>query len=84
MGLGKKENNCQSRPFTMDMEDLARKAENFFRNRKASNPIVSSKKKVLQFAGSKGVDMNKSLIEVEEFPRHAYADELERFPILRD
>ncbi|UYI26322.1 hypothetical protein J0A71_01g01410 [Encephalitozoon cuniculi] len=68
----------------MDIEDLIKSADNFFRGRPSSNPMVSSKKKVLRFAKDNGVDMNKSLIKAEEFPRSAYADELERFPVLRD
>ncbi|KAG5859023.1 hypothetical protein KMI_09g14500 [Encephalitozoon hellem] len=83
MGLGKEENNCR-RLSDLDMEDLARRIDTFFSNRKTTNLMASSKKKVLQFAKSRGVNMNKSLIEVEEFPRNAYADELERFPVLKD
>ncbi|AHL30171.1 uncharacterized protein Eint_111055 [Encephalitozoon intestinalis ATCC 50506] len=84
MGFDKTENNSWSFSVSADVRTMNQKADAFFRARQNSNPVVSTKKKILQFAKDSQVDMNKSLIEIEEFPRNAYADELERFPVLKD
>lgn len=66
------------------MKELLGRATAFFRERQSESSLASSRKRVLEFCRRNGVDPSRSAISTREFPRAAYADELEKYPVLRD
>jgi hypothetical protein len=46
--------------------------------------LQSSKERVLEFCRKNGVDINRFIQEGRVFPKNAYADELEKYPLLKD
>lgn len=65
-------------------EELVDKVNKFFEKYSVGVGIRSSRNRVLGFCKNNDVDANASKIRTREFPKSAYADELEKYPTLRD
>lgn len=83
MGASNNQNNSSTAAH-MDPDRLARDARSFFATKQSSSPLASSKQRVLRFAEDNGINVDKSLIGPREFPKSAYADELEKYPVVKD
>lgn len=69
----------------MEPEELSRKFREFVeKTTDRDEGTYLSKKEVLEFCRDNGIDINESLVKTREFPKNAYADELERYPVLKD
>jgi hypothetical protein len=53
-------------------------------SKKRTAGMVSSKERVQRFCKENGVDVSAFLPNMRIFPKAAYADELEKYPVLKD